>query len=252
MTAEHRGWGKGFPVNRVKDMVPVEVAGVRVSVNREIAPIVEYLMEETGRRGYRLRRGECWGYANRPVRGGTQPSNHSWGLAVDLNAPANPMGDRLVTDMPAWMPALWAAWGFGWGGAYKGRPDAMHYEFTGSPDDAMALRHKLAHLDDDPPAAQVVVSPPATQPTGEAQGVKITTNLFSVPALDDKGRGWVDLPAPWDQVVSVTGLGSSPGDDGGYWPHVELDAQPRGDVTRVTIQGGEPGGRCSFWWKRLE
>lgn len=158
MTAEHRGWGRGFPVNRAKDMTLVDAGGVRVSVNREIAPIVTYLLEETLRRGYRLRRGECWGYANRPVKGTVNvPSNHSWGLAVDLNAPANPMSDHLVTDMPPWLPALWAAWGFGWGGAYKGRKDAMHYEFTGTPSDAHRLTAKLAAALAGTPAAPVTM-----------------------------------------------------------------------------------------------
>jgi hypothetical protein len=54
---------------------------------------------------------------------------------VDINAPTNPHGDTLVTDMPDWMPQLWSAYGFRWGGTYT-RPDAMHYEFMGTPTDA--------------------------------------------------------------------------------------------------------------------
>lgn len=147
MSAEQRGWGKGFPANRVKDMQPVEVAGVKVSVNRAIAPLVRFLMEETERRGYHLKVGQCWGYANRAIRGSktNAPSNHSWGLAIDINAPTNPQTDKLVTDMPDWMPKLWKEWGFGWGGDYKPptKKDAMHYEFTGTPDDAHRLIRKL-------------------------------------------------------------------------------------------------------------
>src|SRR5207244_479516 len=99
---------------------------------RDVASIVAFLFGETEKRGYRLRTGQCWGYCNRAIRGGTAPSNHSWGLAVDINAPANPMGRRLVTDMPEWMPKLWRDWGFGWGGDYLSRKDAMHYEFLGN------------------------------------------------------------------------------------------------------------------------
>jgi hypothetical protein len=49
------------------------------------------------------------------------------------------MGKHLITDMPAWMPDLWNAYGFRWGGDYINRPDAMHYEFMGSVADAARL-----------------------------------------------------------------------------------------------------------------
>ena len=167
MTAEHRGWGKGFPVNRVRDMVPVQAGGVRVSVHRDIANIVAYLLNETARRGYQLRPAECWGYANRPIKGTQEASNHSWGLAVDLNAPANPMASSLRTDMPAWMPALWKTLGFRWGGGYEGRKDPMHYEFMGTPEDARHYLEKLARLER-PPATMEV--PPRMSPPIEIAG----------------------------------------------------------------------------------
>lgn len=161
MTAQDRGWGRGYPVNRVRDMASVNAGGVQVSVHKDIAPLIRWLLEETTRRGYRLRRGECWGYANRTVRGSSAPSNHSWGLAVDLNAPSNPMADHLVTDMPVWMPALWKAWGFDWGGDYRGRKDAMHYEFTGTPADARARLAKLKLVEE---AAHLTTTTPLEVP----------------------------------------------------------------------------------------
>lgn len=88
------------------------------------------------RRGYQLVPGWCWGYACRKISGSSTWSNHAWGLAVDLNAPKNPYGSRLVTDMPSWMPALWKSYGFRWGGDYRNNKDAMHYEFMGSVADA--------------------------------------------------------------------------------------------------------------------
>jgi len=142
--AAHRGWGPGYPTDRRRDMTKVSHDGVSVWVHREIAPIVAFLLAETTRRGYKLRGGECWGYCCRAIRGSTKPSNHSWGLAVDLNAPANPMASVLKTDMPDWMPALWKEWGFGWGGDYRVRKDAMHYEFMGSPAQARDLVARLS------------------------------------------------------------------------------------------------------------
>lgn len=188
MSAKDRGWGNGFPANRVKDMQPVEVAGVKVSVNRAIAPLVRFLMEETERRGYHLKAGQCWGYANRAIRGSktNAPSNHSWGLAIDINAPSNPQTDKLVTDMPDWMPKLWKEWGFGWGGDYKPptKKDAMHYEFTGTPDDARRLIHKLEEAQR--PAA---VAPPVTMEVVPMYNPPIEISSPVVATLKASGGG---------------------------------------------------------------
>ncbi len=124
-------------------MTTVRAGGVAVSVHGGIAPLVAWLLDQTVARGYGPRQGECWGFANRAIRGTNTPSNHSWGLAVDINAPANPMTDRLVTDMPAWMPDLWKSKQFRWGGDYRTRKDAMHYEFMGTPGDARRLIAEL-------------------------------------------------------------------------------------------------------------
>lgn len=116
--------------------------GVKLPVRQEIAELVGLLCEQTMKRGYRLVPGWCWGYACRKIRGSNSWSNHAWGLAVDLNAPKNPMSSRLITDMPDWMPVMWKSYGFRWGGDYRGRKDAMHYEFTGSVQDAKAYTER--------------------------------------------------------------------------------------------------------------
>ena len=121
-------------------------------VRAEIRELLILLLEETERRGYRLHDGWCWAYACRGIKrpDGTMsdtPSNHSWGLALDLNAPANPnTSGPLVTDMPTWMPELWESYGFRWGGNYRkyggSTVDAMHYEFMGSVADAARYTEK--------------------------------------------------------------------------------------------------------------
>ena len=123
--------------------VVVVKRSVRLAVRNEIAPLVAWLCAETMRRGYPLRTGQCWGFACRAIRGTSTPSNHSWGLAVDLNSLANPMGPRLVTDMPDWMPRLWKNHGFRWGGTYSSRKDAMHYEYMLTPRAAKATARRL-------------------------------------------------------------------------------------------------------------
>jgi hypothetical protein len=131
-----RGWGMGWPANRAGDMVRVESAGAVVMVHKAIAPLVQHAMDAAPAYGYALHPGWCWGYANRAIRGTNVPSDHSWGLAVDLNAPTNPMGPTLVTDLPAGYVELWRSLGFRWGGDYAGRKDAMHFEYEGTVADA--------------------------------------------------------------------------------------------------------------------
>lgn len=140
-SAESRGWGKGWPASRLADMVPLSYITGRV--HRDIHELCELLCAETVRRGYTIRRDWSWGYANRPIAGTQTASNHSWGLAVDLNAPANPMRRPLTTDMPSWLPDLWRSYGFRWGGDYTSTPDPMHFEFMGTPGEA-AIQTKRA------------------------------------------------------------------------------------------------------------
>jgi D-alanyl-D-alanine carboxypeptidase len=95
------------------------------------------LVRETKARGYLFGTPDdpsygCWGYSCRCISGSNTASNHSWGLALDINAPSNPYTSPLVTDMPSWMPDLWNLYGWRWGGDYSGDQDAMHYEFMES------------------------------------------------------------------------------------------------------------------------
>ena len=135
MSARARGWGPGWPTNRFADQKPLRWITGRV--HKDIHELMDLLCAETERRGYSIRRDWSWGYANRPIGNSRTPSNHSWGLAIDINAPTNPQRRPLTTDMPSWMPRLWKSYGFRWGGDYQNSaPDAMHYEFMGTPTDA--------------------------------------------------------------------------------------------------------------------
>ena len=145
-TAAQHGWGAGWPScsgARLAGLAVVTAprSGVGVSVHRRIARLVGLLFAESERRGYLLHPGQCWGYACRAIAGTAVASNHSWGLAVDINSLANPYQFPRRTDMPTWMPLLWNRYGFAWGGNYNddgriGKADSMHYEFMGTPADA--------------------------------------------------------------------------------------------------------------------
>jgi hypothetical protein len=157
-TASERGWGPGWPNCQLDEIVPLTVGGISFprGIRREIHDLVVMLLEETEGLGYALGHAPgaagCFGFGCRAIKqtDGTftdTPSNHSWGLAIDINAPANPnTSGPLVTDMPDWLPDLFNDYGFRWGGDYRhyggSTVDAMHMEFWGTPADARRLTER--------------------------------------------------------------------------------------------------------------
>ena len=192
-----KGWGGGYPQDRSHDMAKVRAdrSGTAVNVHKRIAQLVDLLLDETERRGYRLVQAQCGGYNNRPIKGTSKPSNHSWGLAIDLNWQRNPENFHGVvkTDLPPWLPKLWGRYGFAWGGNYRGQhKDPMHLEFMGSPDDAddmtAAARRDLAATTPAPAVAKPqkytvksgdTLSTIATGCTCPAAGPRCTTSTAS-------------------------------------------------------------------------
>jgi len=65
----------------------------------------------------------------RMVRGSLcNPSAHSYGLAIDLNASENPLGS-ITTRFSSAFIKCFTDQGFDWGGNFKHRRDCMHYSF---------------------------------------------------------------------------------------------------------------------------
>lgn len=188
-----KGWGKGWPTDRSADMARVTAnrSGTRVNVHKRIARLVDLLLDETERRGYLLDKSQTGGYNNRQIDSKGKPSNHSWGLAVDLNWRRNPERfDGVVkTDFPDWLVPLWGRYGFAWGGNYRGKhKDPMHLEFMGSPEDA-----------DDKTSAAVRELPPGAaphQPTPERYVVKRGDTLSQIARR-------LHLPGGWRQLYEL-------------------------------------------------
>lgn len=142
-SASTRGWGPGWPHPRT-DRVVTAICGanrIALPVRAEIAPLVQRLVADLERRHGPFHQGQCWGFANRAIRGTQTPSNHSWGLAIDLDAPSNPMTSdpRARHTIGSYASGLAARYGFRWGGDYVGRKDFMHFEFMGTPASAAGL-----------------------------------------------------------------------------------------------------------------
>jgi hypothetical protein len=143
-TSGQRGWGAGWPAcsGASGDLAtiignnPDGTVAATVTVRKRIARLVDLLLDECERRGYQIHSSQTGAYNCRPIGGTRIASNHSWGLAVDVNWQLNPMRKPLTTNIPGWMVQLWNRYGFAWGGHYTGKPDPMHFEFMGGPADA--------------------------------------------------------------------------------------------------------------------
>jgi D-alanyl-D-alanine carboxypeptidase len=172
--ADARGWGPGWPDCDRTSWVPLSILSLKGrmirlpahrlradrgrlvfeeevdfpgSVRGEIRELVSLLLQVSERRAYiNLQPGWCWGGGCRAIKrpDGSftdTPSNHSWGLALDINAPENVFGADTHT-IPGDMGRLWNRYGFRWGGDYPGAKDWMHFEFMGTPREARSMTEK--------------------------------------------------------------------------------------------------------------
>lgn len=172
--ASQLGWGRGWPNCVTDEIVTARVGGrgLRLPVRRQIVPLVAGLVAdlETAR-GDAFTPEWSWGFACRAIANTRTPSNHSQGVAVDLDAPENPYlsaathrlahplrhaypGGRILrSTMPYEAEAIARRWGFRWGGTYSTKPDPMHFEIAVTPAGAAALIADLRELDGRPVAA---------------------------------------------------------------------------------------------------
>lgn len=192
-SANLRGWGPGWPADRSAEMKRVTAAqsGAHWDVHREIAPILNFVVNEVEHRGYLFDHGsddvdDDWGYANRPIGGTRKPSNHSWGLAIDFDAQEYPQHSS--RRAPQWIYDLFYAYGFEIGADWgRASVDPMHVEFRGSITEA---RHMVAMLAASYVAGAAPEIPGSTPPPTPAQSEEDDTMDLLV-KIDD-GR---KLPA---------------------------------------------------------
>jgi len=122
-------------------------------VHNDIKELVDLLVAELQRRGYKFHDGWSWGYGCRATKGGSgdTPSFHSWGLALDFNAPQNVFGGAAsssdINVNNHWIVPFMAEYGFFWLG--PAISDWMHFSFTGTPNDAKLMTLKARELGDE-------------------------------------------------------------------------------------------------------
>jgi hypothetical protein len=101
-----------------------------VTCHKDLFPQLRAALLEVQQRGLSdaIHPGEYAGcYYPRFIAGTTTLSNHSFGLALDLNVPGN--GRGTVGEMNRDVVAIFKTWGFAWGGDWR-YTDPMHFELS--------------------------------------------------------------------------------------------------------------------------
>ena len=101
-----------------------------VTCHREIFPQLKAALQDVVSRGLadEINPDEYAGcYYPRFIAGTTTLSNHSFGLALDLNVPGNQRGT--VGEMDRGVVDIFKKWGFAWGGDWR-YTDPMHFEMA--------------------------------------------------------------------------------------------------------------------------
>lgn len=129
------GGGSSNPVTASacdeSSMSSVNFLGSRVTVQENLIPSLERIDSAWKRKGgqqfYRVT--SVGGYACRKIANSGKMSNHSYGIAIDINPVQNPHTKDGVchTNMPAEFVRLFTSEGWGWGCNWNSSKDAMHY-----------------------------------------------------------------------------------------------------------------------------
>jgi hypothetical protein len=101
-----------------------------VTCHKDLFPQLRAALLEVQQRGLadKIHPGEYAGcYYPRFIANTTTLSNHSFGLALDLNTPGNQRGT--VGQMDRDVVAIFKTWGFAWGGDWRWT-DPMHFELS--------------------------------------------------------------------------------------------------------------------------
>lgn len=123
----------------------------KLSVRREVAPLLIGFAADYHRLVEPLDPRYCWGHSPKMIPGSTSWSFHAPGIALDLNAHWHPEYRRgtYKTEQVAVIRKLLSKYSyngaslFRWGGDYRNHGDEMHYELIQSRDNCLAAVRQL-------------------------------------------------------------------------------------------------------------
>jgi hypothetical protein len=121
----------GTPQEAAKNLTSVTApGGASFTVHRLAAPQVQGFINELEGLGYKIDPTTSGAYndRNKVGVGSVEKSEHAYGSAFDINWNRNKQDDRLITDLPNNVSEIAAKWGLKWGGDFRGKKDAMHFE----------------------------------------------------------------------------------------------------------------------------
>lgn len=109
---------------------PLGRSGALVVVEKHVGPYIDGInadyLSDPRSYGYPIRSRDTGAYNCRETTSGNSWSKHAYGCAIDVNWSTNGYGAS-HHDIPAWLVAIFAKWGFGWGGNWSGTKDWMHF-----------------------------------------------------------------------------------------------------------------------------
>jgi hypothetical protein len=183
----------------------------------DVAVIFRWLVREYDRRVEPLKAGWCWGWFVKSIEGSSTISNHASGTAVDLNAPANPMGQG--TTKKSMTAAQIAECHelenesdnvLRWGGDYVSRQDPMHWEIVGSRAAVAKFAAKIRGANTPPrkvDTMQLTIKLPVLKQgddDAKLDGYNMITRMQRIVGADDDGKwgpattkeiaAWCNLP----------------------------------------------------------
>lgn len=113
----------------------------KIGVNKKVAASLKMALDEVfnfyggaeGCKAFGLTSGYGWNFRN--ITGGSKPSTHAWGIAIDICADLNPYGvngDAALFMQPTYQPFLDIMEKYGWFSLarYWNGNDAMHFQAT--------------------------------------------------------------------------------------------------------------------------
>ncbi|WP_146251994.1 M15 family metallopeptidase [Xylanimonas oleitrophica] len=208
----------GWTVHPTSDvLVPLRWITGRV-LPGDVHTVFDYLCRRFDAEVEPIRQDWSWGWAYRAIRGQTSGySNHASATAIDLNAPAHPLGaDPMRTFGAAKVAAIRSILAdldgvVRWGGNYTGRKDAMHFEINADARRvaAVAARIRGGSLATKPGASApttAIPTPTAPSPTPLTPIPEATMFLITCDVQGDPQRGatWYVVPQGNGKPLATT------------------------------------------------